>query len=120
MKKQNLISIFVFIAVAFFYTLPLLKNFSYWGQMDWDQFTFWNAVPRETLLRYHQFPLWNIYANGGNVLLAHPQSPFLSPLYIFVLIFGPVIGLKIEIIVHLIIGLFGITLNAFLKIGELT
>jgi len=75
--------------------------------MDWDQFTFWHAVPREIILRHGQFPLWNPYANGGNVLLAHPQSAFLSPFFIFVLLGGPILGLKLEIFAHLWLGLLG-------------
>jgi len=110
MKNNNLIPITLFSIIAVIYTFPIFENIFYWGQMDWDQFTFWNAVPREAILRYHQFPLWNLYANGGNVLLAHPHSPFLSPMYLFVLILGPVLGLKIEIFVHLIVGLFGMFL----------
>jgi len=107
MKNNNLIPISVFVIVAVIYALPVFSNISYWGQMDWDQFTYWNAVPREVMLNYHQFPLWTPYTNGGNVLLAHPQSPFLSPLYIFVMVLGPILGLKLQIIVHLVIGLLG-------------
>jgi len=110
MTNKYLIPIALFVIVAMNHVSPIFINISNWGQMDWDHFTFWNAVPRETILRYHQFPLWNPYANGGNVLLAHPHSLFLSPMYIFVLIFGPITGLKIEILVHLILGLFGMFL----------
>jgi len=39
--------------------------------------------------------------------LAHPHSLFLSPMYLFVLMLGPILGLKIEILVHMILGLFG-------------
>jgi len=112
MKKNNAIAVLVFILISVVYCLPVLRNMSFLGQMDWDQFTFWSAVPRETILKYHQFPLWNPYANGGNVLLAHPHSCFLSPLYITVLLFGPIIGLKLQIIIHLIFGLLGMFLLA--------
>jgi hypothetical protein len=119
MNRDNIFSIFIFSVIAIVYALPVLKDFSFWGQMDWDQFTFWNAVPRETLLRYHQFPLWNPYANGGNVLLAHPQSSFLSPFFVCVLIFGPVGGLKLQIIIHLILGLWGMyVLGRYLKLSQ--
>ena len=107
MKKINWTSIALFSGLALLYTLPIFKNLSYWGHLDWDQFTFWHAVPREIILRYKQFPLWNPYANGGNVLLAHPQSAFLSPFFIFVLLGGPVLGLKLEIFFHLLLGLAG-------------
>ncbi|MFA5144807.1 MAG: hypothetical protein WC723_02200 [Candidatus Omnitrophota bacterium] len=100
----------VFFIISLLVGLVILQNIHYWGQMDWDQFTFWNATPRESILKYHQFPLWNNYSNGGNISLAHPHSLFLSPFYILVFIFGPVIGLKLEFILHLFIGMFGIFL----------
>ena len=110
--KGYMIPFIVFFLVSISYTLPLLKSGTNWGQMDWDQFTFWNAASRQAILYYHQFPLWNPYSNGGNVALAHPHAPFLSPFYIFVLIFGPIIGLKIQIVVHLLIGMLGMFLLA--------
>jgi len=100
----------MFLLLALIYGFPISRNIGNWGHMDWDQYTFWNAVPRETILRHHQFPLWNPYSNGGNVLLALPQSPFLTPFYIPVLIFGPIIGLKLEIIIHLLVGMLGMFL----------
>src|SRR3989338_8620700 len=118
MSRKYFFPIFLFCGASVIYCLPVLRNIIFWGQMDWDQFTFWNAVPRDTILRYHQFPLWNPYVNGGNVLLAHPHSMFLSPFYIFVLIFGPVLGLKIQIVIHLMIGLLGMYLLAkYLKLS---
>src|SRR3989338_243337 len=119
MKRHALIPWLIFSLVALVYAFPILEKISYWGYSDWDQFTFWNAVPRETILRYHQFPLWNPYANGGNVMLAHPDSPFLSPFYVFVLLFGPVLGLKLEIIIHLIAGLGGMfLLSQYMGMGS--
>ena len=52
-------------------------------------------------------------------MLAHPDSPFLSPLYVFVLMLGPVIGLKVQIIVYLFIGLMGMFyLSRYLNLSE--
>lgn len=111
----------MFAALAGLFCCELIINFYNWGARDWDQFIFWNAVPRETILTYHQFPFWNPYANGGNVLLAHPHSSFLSPFFIFVLIFGPVAGLKMQVIVHLIIGMWGMfLLLRYKKVDEIS
>jgi len=107
MKKYKITPQVLFLIISVLYAFPVLENISYWGARSWDQFTFWNALSRDTILRYHQFPFWNPYIGGGNPMLAHPDSPFLSPLYIFVLLFGSVIGFKIQIIVHLFIGLMG-------------
>jgi len=109
-RLQVIISILIFLLVSIIYAFPLFKNINNWGGMDWDQFTFWNAVPRETILKYHQFPLWNPYSSGGSAIFARPHSSFLSPFYIFVLIFGPIIGLKLQIIIHLLLGMFGVFL----------
>jgi hypothetical protein len=106
----------LFVTVIFL--SPVIEDFSFWGQMDWDQFVSWNAIPRDTLLRYGQFPLWNPYVNGGNVLLAHPHSPFLSPFYVFVLVFGAYPGLKIQIFVYFFLGLVGMySLARFYDLG---
>ena len=75
--------------------------------MDWDHVTSWNAVARATLLQYKQFPLWNPFVNGGNVFLAHPHSCFLSPYFFFIVFFGVIPGLKVQILVSLFIGLAG-------------
>ncbi|NQT89695.1 MAG: hypothetical protein HQ558_00375 [Candidatus Omnitrophica bacterium] len=114
-RKSLLLPLLVFIIATVIFCLPLFGAFSYLGQMDWDQFTFWNAASRITLLRYHQFPLWNPYVNGGNVLLAHPHSSFLSPLYILVLLFGSVAGLKLQVMLYLFFGLIGMYLLSVYK-----
>ncbi len=97
----------VMAAATVLYALPLFQNVTYWGRPDWDQFTFWNAVPRETLLRYGQIPLWNPFSNGGNVMLAMPHSSFLSPLYLPVLLLGPVVGLKVQWAACVLLGMLG-------------
>lgn len=106
-SRDDLTAIVIFIVIAALFCLPLFANFAYWGQYDWDQFSFWNGAARKTILKYHQFPLWSPYASGGNVSLAHPHSLFLSPFFVLVLALGVVWGLKIEIIVHMVVGMFG-------------
>lgn len=107
MKNNFLVTMVFFALAAIVFSHAVFENNELFGQKDWDQFIMWNAVPHKTLLTYHQFPLWNPYVNGGNVMLAHPHSPFLSPFFIFVLFFGPVMGLKIQITVHLFLGFCG-------------
>lgn len=81
-----------------------------WGTLDWDQHFLYHAVPLRTITEFHQFPLWNPYYCGGNVMLANPQSNFLSPLFLLELLFGAVAGLKLEIWAHLLIGMCGMYL----------
>ncbi|MGE0268496.1 MAG: YfhO family protein [Candidatus Omnitrophota bacterium] len=107
MKNNFFITMLLFALAAIIFSHSIFENNELFGQKDWDQFIMWNAVPHKTILTYHQFPLWNPYVNGGNVMLAHPHSPFLSPFFIFVLFFGPIMGLKIQITVHLFLGFCG-------------
>ena len=93
--------------IALIFARAVFENFSYWGAKNWDQHFFYQAASRETITKYHQFPLWNPYYCGGTVLLTNPQSRFLSPSFPLVLIFGAVVGSKLEIILYLIIGLLG-------------
>ncbi len=112
MKSNLILAFLVFLFLAVLFTAPVYDNQDMWGQKDWDQFVMWNAVPHRTIREFGQFPLWNPYVNGGNVMLAHPQSAFLSPFFIFVLMFGPYLGLKIQITVHVFLGLWGMYLLA--------
>ncbi|MFH1402837.1 MAG: hypothetical protein ABIH11_01035 [Candidatus Altiarchaeota archaeon] len=97
-------------AAALIFTMPLFKNFSYWGYHDWDFHMAMNEVARRTIIEYWQIPFWNPFAGGGKIFLANPSSGFLSPLYVIVLIFGTVHGMKLQIIAHTILGLIGFML----------
>lgn len=110
--KQEIIALLIFFAVSSIFVYPIFQNIGNWGIHDWDQHFMLNAMPRETILEFKQFPLWSPYYCGGNVMLANPQSSFLSPLYLFVLIFEEVIGLKLLILIYLTLGLFGMFLLA--------
>ncbi len=54
-------------------------------------------------------------------MLANPQSRFLSPSFLLILLFGTVKGIKLDIFLHLIIGLLGMYLLArHYKMDKLT
>ena len=59
------------------------------------------------VMRLHQIPLWQPWICGGYPILAHPESRVLTPFFLLHLIFGPVVGLHIELIAHLAIGFAG-------------
>ena len=97
------------IAATLIYCAPLFTNLGNWGRQDWDQFTFRYATPRLALLRDHALPAWNPYANGGTVLLAHPDSPVLSPWYAIVLVLGAPLGLRVQVAVFMALGSIGMS-----------
>ena len=109
-NKTTALSIFILLSTILLF--PIFKNIDYIGSYDWDQHFFYNAVPRVSLLKYHEFPLWNPYYCGGDAMLAHPESSFLSPTYLFILLFGEIIGLKMLVFLHLVVGMFGMFLLA--------
>ncbi len=82
------------------------------GKGDWDQHLLYYGAPRITITEYRQFPLWNPYYCGGTPLLANPQSGFLNPLFVFILLFDEIIGIKIILFLHVFIGMLGMWLLA--------
>ena len=116
MKPNSLVTAFAAFAAclvaAFLFLQPVFSGMQNWGLYDWDQHFFYHESPKISLLAFHQFPLWTPYYCGGNLLLANPQSPYLSPFFAFVLLFGAVVGLKLEALVYLAIGLLGMFLAA--------
>jgi len=59
------------------------------------------------VIRLHKFPLWQPWICGGYPILAHPESRILTPFFLLHLVFGPVVGLHLEVIAHTAIGFAG-------------
>jgi hypothetical protein len=74
---------------------------------DWDFTEQLDWVAYASVTRFHHFPLWNPYKCGGMPLLGNPQSRFLTPLFVVHLLFGPVIGTHLEVLLHLAIAWAG-------------
>ncbi|MFH1054984.1 MAG: hypothetical protein V1744_02690 [Candidatus Altiarchaeota archaeon] len=96
-----------FVVVAFAFTSPVFVNPDFVGRIDWDEFIFQVAVSLDSIMIHHQFPLWNPYYSGGNVLLAGPESLFLSPLLAPAMLLGPVQGVKAALVLSVILGMLG-------------
>ena len=90
--------------LSLFYTLPFLLKITWWGGRDWDLFTTMAAVPVGSLVDYGQFPFWNSYLGGGNILFHHPEVAVLSPFFLLYLVFGAVVGLKLQVLICYVIG----------------
>src|SRR6202522_787223 len=73
------------------------------GFSDWDQWYESQWVAYQTIFRSHEFPFWDPYRCGGMPLLAHPESHFLSPLFLLTIAFGPIAGLKMELPIYMAI-----------------
>jgi hypothetical protein len=116
--KNPKIATLIFLIITIIFSYPLYNNLNNWGIHDWDQHLFYEGAARISIIEHHQFPLWNPYQCGGNVLFANPQSSFLSIHFPITLLFGEVIGTKIAIMLYLFIGLLGTWfLSRHLKLG---
>jgi len=108
-NKSNLAPFFFCLLFSLLFCGSMFFNIDYWGQYDWDDL-FYCALERTTVLEYHQLPLWNSYVGGGNLMLAHPHSSLFSPFFVPILIFGELLGMKINIIIFLLLGMIGMYL----------
>ncbi|HTY54244.1 MAG TPA: hypothetical protein VMB26_03535, partial [Candidatus Binataceae bacterium] len=96
------------LAFALLFSWPLLRHLGQFGAFhDWEFTTELHWVPYYTVWHYHQFPLWNPYKCGGMPMFGNPQSRILTPFFLLHLITGPVLGLQLEIILHLAIAWAG-------------
>jgi hypothetical protein len=105
--KHNYLPPAIFFAVSIIFVLPFLLKWKYIGVGDWELFVTMAAVPVKTVLHFHQFPFWNPYIGGGNILFAHPEVGILSPFFLLLLIFGPIGGLKLQMLLCYFLGFYG-------------
>jgi len=97
----------LFFVISLIFVLPFLLKWNYIGVGDWELFATMAAVPAKTVLHFHQFPFWNPYLGGGNILFAHPEVGILSPFFVLLLIFGSIAGLKIQMMLAYFLGFWG-------------
>ena len=128
-KYEIIISLIFFTSISLVLFHPAINNILYWGVnipgnavSDQDQYYLIFGITRETLIKYHQLPLWNPYFCGGIPNLAYPVSlSFLSPFIIPVLLFGEVVGSKFILLSSTIFGMYGMfLLSRHLKFGFFT
>lgn len=99
--------ILAFAGLAVVFSLPVYAHPDYWGIQDWDMFLLRSSVSRASILEYGQFPLWNPFTVGGMPHLAQPETNLLSLPFLVELLFGVILGNKLNITLHLFIGLGG-------------
>jgi hypothetical protein len=80
------------------------------GHYDWDQHTFYYGSVLKSVIEYGQWPFWNPWYCGGNVLWQNPQVPLLSPAYPLALVFSLPLAMKANVVVHYWIGFVGMHL----------
>lgn len=94
------------VGIILFYS-PLLTSNTLLGIQDWDQNFAWAEATRIIITRFHQFPFWDPYRCGGSAHFANPQISVISLQTLFVILFGTISGIKINILAHSFIGFIG-------------
>jgi hypothetical protein len=80
------------------------------GWLDWDQHLFYYASVLKSVVEYGQPPFWNPWYCGGNVLWQNPQVALLSPAYPLALMVSLPLAMKINLVLHNVVGFAGMHL----------
>lgn len=95
------------VLLALYFCWPMLETGAHLGLYDWDQHLLFYGAVFKSLLEYGQLPFWNPWECGGNVLWQNPQVAILSPAYLFALVVALPFSVKLNVLVHYLVGLFG-------------
>ncbi|MBF0297224.1 MAG: hypothetical protein HQK51_00780 [Oligoflexia bacterium] len=98
MKKINIEVVLAFLVFSY---VIVLSNF-----FDWDMFYSFFEVDRRSWLYNFEVPIWSYQLCSGVTRIGDAQAFGVSPLFIFPLLFGSVIGSKILIIASAIYGFY--------------
>lgn len=107
--------VFVLIIVCA-YVAPIFKvpgaliNDDPYRYHDYLQQASYDRLFRQGILEHHQFPLRTYMLGGGYPLIANPQDTSFSPFVLTSLVFGEVLGIKINILFFFLIGAGGMML----------
>ncbi|MCM3880083.1 MAG: hypothetical protein ND807_08250 [Vicinamibacterales bacterium] len=99
-----------YLALTAAFAAPLFVVPNGTGWLDWDFNLSLHAAVLKSLVEYGQLPFWNPWVCGGNVLLANPQVPLLSPTYLLASVLSLPLAMKINIVVHYWVALVGMHL----------
>ena len=106
-RGKALLAAALLAAAAIAVISPMFAQWGNIGLSDWDNQLFYHGAAVKTIKEFGQFPLWNPYHCGGSPMLASPEISFLAPTFIFDLVFGEVVGVKLMVIFYAVLGMWG-------------
>ena len=104
--KKFVIYILLILPIVAMY-IPVLLSGQKIFEGDFDMQIQMTEAARQSILLYHQFPLWNPWISGGVPLFADPQFGLLTPQTILSLFVGSVFAWKLTIFIYAVVGFFG-------------
>ena len=97
-------------AIAATFCAPLFEQPNALGISDWDQHLFYYGSVLVNIIEYGQWPFWNPWYCGGNVLWQNPQVALLSPVYPLTSLMSLALAMKVNIFLHYWAGFIGMHL----------
>lgn len=105
---KDVLIICLLVLVIVFSCLPLFKNIQNINlDFDWLQMASYYRADRQAILEFRQFPFRTFYFGGGYPLAANPQDGSLNPFFLPPLLFGEVIGIKVNVFLAHLVALLG-------------
>ena len=108
-RRPDLVILAILATATVLYCRGVLVGLWNWGHSDsdWDQHLLYSWSTYRSLMEFSELPLWNPWYLGGNPQLGNPQVHFPTPMLLFDLAAGPVLGMKLKILAHHWLGLVG-------------
>ena len=97
-RRPDLVILAILAIVTVFYCRGVLVGLWNWAPRDWDQHFFYSWSTYRSVMEFSELPLWNPWYLGGNPLLGNPQVQFPTPMVLFDLAAGPILGMKLKIL----------------------
>ena len=107
-RRETFFVIAASLTFGFVFSYPILQSLNFPGVgWDWDFNRTLAWVSWVSVVKFHQFPVWNPYVCGGIPMMGDPQSSIITPFFPIHLLLGPVVGLNLEIPLHLAVAWSG-------------
>ena len=95
----------IIVVTIFIFCLPIFTPLDTISMDDdWLTVYFHHNFIRNSILQFHQMPLWSPYICGGYPVEGYPEYPMFQPLVLSSLILGEVIGLKLNVLLFYLVG----------------
>lgn len=107
--RKNILSIIIILIFTSLFYYPIIKNINSTiiSEDDWFGEYFYAGLTRKAIISNFQLPLRTPYLSGGYPYIAHPWDYSFNPFLLFILPFGEVTGLRINVFLTFLLGALG-------------
>ncbi|HIA01735.1 MAG TPA: hypothetical protein EYN66_07460, partial [Myxococcales bacterium] len=106
--KQFWVTVGAVVLIAGIFIWPLLADpYAISSNDDWTQMLAFQAYLEDQFTMHFSLPMRSHMLGGGFPIIGHPEYPIISPLTLTTLVFGAVLGVKINLLLVYALGLFG-------------